>query len=143
VDPEAGLNDSISRRSALKRIGAGAAIAWSVPVLTSLNTPAYAQASAAPCGGSNCLQGCTGSLQCGEGCYCMQRHSDKACVCIGGGICRTCSTDEDCTAVTGPGSTCVDVDPENCCIGTGVTTACQPPCGAPLRAIPRDLVSNP
>jgi hypothetical protein len=35
--------DGVSRRTALKRIGAGAAIAWSAPVLTSLKTPAFAQ----------------------------------------------------------------------------------------------------
>jgi hypothetical protein len=34
---------SISRRAMLKRIGAGAAIAWSAPVLSSFRTPAFAQ----------------------------------------------------------------------------------------------------
>jgi hypothetical protein len=33
----------ISRRRMLKRLGAGAAIAWSAPVLSSLRTPAFAQ----------------------------------------------------------------------------------------------------
>jgi hypothetical protein len=37
--PESG----ISRRRMLKRLGAGAAIAWSAPVLSSLRTPAFAQ----------------------------------------------------------------------------------------------------
>jgi hypothetical protein len=38
----------ISRRRMLKRIGAGAAIVWTVPVVTSLHTPAFA-ASESPC----------------------------------------------------------------------------------------------
>jgi hypothetical protein len=33
----------ITRRKALKRIGAGAAVAWSAPIITSLSTPAFAQ----------------------------------------------------------------------------------------------------
>lgn len=35
--------DGISRRKMLKRIGTGAAITWSAPVLTSIRTPAFAQ----------------------------------------------------------------------------------------------------
>jgi hypothetical protein len=34
---------SVSRRAMLKRIGAGAAVAWSAPVITSIRTPAFAQ----------------------------------------------------------------------------------------------------
>ena len=121
--------DRISRRRVLKRIGAGAAIAWSAPILSSVRTPAFAQASG-PCAGKpDCLQGCNGHLPCGNNCYCMQRHSDKACVCIGGGTCADCSQDSDCDPITGPGSTCVDVDQSaGCCVGIS-NTACQPPCG--------------
>src|SRR2546422_11153148 len=36
---------SLSRRKMLKRIGAGAAIAWTTPILSSVHTPAFAQAS--------------------------------------------------------------------------------------------------
>jgi hypothetical protein len=37
------LPGSVSRRAMLKRIGAGAAVAWSAPVITSIRTPAFAQ----------------------------------------------------------------------------------------------------
>jgi hypothetical protein len=123
--------DRVSRRRALKRIGTGAAIAWSAPILTSLRAPAFAQATG-PCAEhqGDCIRGCTGELPCNNGCFCMQRHSDKACVCIGGGLCAVCSQDVDCDPITGPGSTCVDVDQDlGCCSGFS-DTACQPPCGA-------------
>src|SRR2546428_9685181 len=45
--------DTVSRRRMLKRIGAGAAVAWTVPVLTSMRAPAFAQGSA-PCE-TNCF----------------------------------------------------------------------------------------
>jgi hypothetical protein len=47
MDPEASRvdvsDDGISRRKMLKRIGAGAAVAWTAPILTSVQTPAFAQ----------------------------------------------------------------------------------------------------
>lgn len=39
---------AIPRRVALKRLGAGVAVAWTVPVVTSLRVPAYAQVSPGP-----------------------------------------------------------------------------------------------
>jgi CHRD domain-containing protein len=39
------LAGGISRRRMLKRIGAGAAIAWTAPIITSVRVPAFAQAS--------------------------------------------------------------------------------------------------
>ncbi len=44
----------ITRRKMLKRMGAGAAVAWTVPVLTSIRTPAFAQASGVCAGGCDC-----------------------------------------------------------------------------------------
>jgi hypothetical protein len=41
---EAGTNEGISRRRMLKRIGVATAIAWSTPVVSSMRTPAFAQA---------------------------------------------------------------------------------------------------
>lgn len=122
--------DRISRRKALKRLGAGAAVAWSAPILSSIRAPAFAQATG-PCSEhQDCLRGCTGELPCLDFCYCMQRHSDKACVCIGAGLCADCTQDSDCEPITGPGSTCVDVDQDlGCCSGFS-DTACQPPCGS-------------
>src|SRR3989442_7962121 len=59
----------ISRRKMLKRIGAGAAVAWSSPVLTSIRTPAFAASGGGLCGpdqgcGGRCatLNGSTGCL---------------------------------------------------------------------------------
>jgi len=52
MDPEnleENLASSLSRRSLLKRIGAGVAIAWTAPVLTSLRTPAFAAVGSGPC----------------------------------------------------------------------------------------------
>jgi hypothetical protein len=39
---------AVSRRSALKKIGAGAAIAWSAPVIMSVGQPAFAAGTPAP-----------------------------------------------------------------------------------------------
>src|SRR2546428_6130851 len=74
----------ISRRRMLKRIGAGAAVVWSAPILTSIRTPAFA-ASGGLCGpdqgcGGRCvtLNGSPGCLDgpsatmtcnCGLGCF--------------------------------------------------------------------------
>jgi hypothetical protein len=66
-------HDGISRRRMLKRIGAGAAIAWSAPVLTSLRTPAFAQVSPGACPAWNCGDPITecGGTPCGLGpCVC-------------------------------------------------------------------------
>lgn len=98
--------DQISRRRMLKRIGAGAAIAWSAPVLSSLRTPAFAQypgpvlcptgaACFAVCGISvgppgiggtpcNCRDDTEGNRRCGNNYFCF--HS-TACInsaeCVG------------------------------------------------------------
>ena len=53
VEPSGG----ISRRRMLKRIGVGAAVAWTAPVLTSIHTPAFA-ASLGPCDWSVCVGLC-------------------------------------------------------------------------------------
>lgn len=77
----------ISRRRMLKRIGAGAAIAWTAPVLSSLRTPAFAQETPRcptdcrdnPCGVNPalvCGQAATGPCLCGHTvtgqCLCFQ-----------------------------------------------------------------------
>src|SRR5438093_8192053 len=58
--------DGISRRRMLKRIGAGAAIAWTAPIVTSLHTPAWA-ANYGTCSGSGCA-GCGPILNGSPGC---------------------------------------------------------------------------
>jgi hypothetical protein len=71
-------SEEISRRRMLKRIGAGAAVAWSAPILTSIRTPAFAQYGACS-PGSPCLScgpdaGCPTELSphCGGGTDCFQ-----------------------------------------------------------------------
>ena len=73
----------IPRRTVLKRLGAGAAIAWTAPVVMSLNAPAYAQ------GSPLCAPGCAGcgdpDSPCGIGpggrpCLCFW-DEDRNCVC--------------------------------------------------------------
>ena len=83
-------SDRISRRTILKRIGAGAAVAWSAPILSTVRVPAFAASvdkcptckplcsfQAPPCGnpplcfcyqivGGSCA--CVGDVQCGAGC---------------------------------------------------------------------------
>src|SRR5207237_7196623 len=88
-----------------KRIGAGAAIAWSAPVLTSLRIPAFAAAV------SGCGPGCTSCLTCGTSticsgsgcdgstCLCSQ-DTDGRCFCAQNvfGSTLTCTSSADCLA---------------------------------------------
>ena len=114
---------SISRRRMLKRIGAGAAIAWSAPILTSLRTPAFAASPAC----TSCF--CLGqSTVCGEdanGACLLSAAAEGGCFCGSDILCGTggaCSSSGDCPT----GWACMNV----CC--TGCDTAalqCLPPCG--------------
>jgi hypothetical protein len=120
----------ISRRSMLKRIGAGAAIAWSAPVLTSIRTPAFAQYG-------ECAQGCP-TCQFGppcRGCACVGVPDE--CFCSGVGICTfdapICRQDSDCDAFCGPGGVCAE-----CVFDPGCAeTSCWCACGSSPRRIPR------
>ena len=47
-EPTADDQNTVTRRRMLKRIGAGAAVAWTTPILTTMRTPAFA-ASPGPC----------------------------------------------------------------------------------------------
>jgi hypothetical protein len=96
----------ISRRKMLKRVGASAAVAWSAPVLMSVKTPAYAQASPsclpfdcisfrASCGPSGCTvpPGCDPINQ--NQCVLLV---DGSCFCTAGprgGV--PCDSDADCS----------------------------------------------
>lgn len=112
---------SITRRTMLKRIGAGTAIAWSAPILTSLRTPAFAQY------GEVCeLCGCLnepGALVCGQtpsgdDCVCA-RTSDRArCVCVQNDTIAPCEAGDTCPA----GQICV-------CLTDTDATWCVPLCG--------------
>jgi hypothetical protein len=135
------VKDGISRRRMLKRIGAGAAIAWSAPVLSSIRTPAFAQREnvcASACGG-----GCTPGVPCDVAhacdaacaltCVCFNKFDLSECRCraFPSNSCADyppCSSDADCAA----GSVC-----QATCCPTGICmTACA---GAQGRAPRMDV----
>jgi hypothetical protein len=118
----------ISRRKMLKRIGAGAAVAWSAPILTSLGTPAFA---ASPACGPTCDVYACNSLNpiCGASgpnglCICS-KATDGTCFCWADDLCsnRTpCGPGGACPA----GQKCVS----NCCDQTGGPLVCWDPCSS-------------
>jgi len=117
--------DGISRRRMLKRVGAGAAIAWAAPVLTSLRMPAFAAGSPAAntCDpGQGCQPACDALRQCrGGNCGCFPVGNDCWCGDLRDGFCDSfgsCATDVDCL----PGERCAG----SCC-PTGI---CMPACGS-------------
>jgi hypothetical protein len=119
--PSADDRNRVSRRRMLKRIGAGTAVVWTAPVLTSIQTPAFAQASP----GCDCLPfDCSPNAQtCPDGnCWCTPHHGGGPCVCFSEGKCFPCSSDDDCAA----GRVCADVGP-NCNCGPS-NTGCVLPC---------------
>lgn len=78
------IQDRISRRRMIKRLGAATAVAWTAPVLSTLGTPAFAQGSPQPCG--NC-QGCaplgsTGDFACANQPDCGSDPSGNPCSCL-------------------------------------------------------------
>jgi hypothetical protein len=124
------IDHGISRRRLLKRIGAGAAVAWSAPVITSLRTPAFAQGYQEPC--PNCAPfDCNNPAFCQEPCFsfCVQKL-DLHCFCgplvawntSGPPICQN---DADCQVVA-PGSVCINMNP-NC--QAVDNKGCAAPCG--------------
>ena len=127
-EPEFDISDtSISRRRMLKRMGAGAAVAWSAPVLTSLSTPAFA---ATPTCDQCAGEFCAGQTQCGDqppfGCFCAQIvGSEPTCFCYHDNVCteRTpCPNGQgDCPS----GQTCV----HTCCDDVVGSPVCFGPCG--------------
>jgi hypothetical protein len=127
----------ISRRKMIKRIGAGAAIAWTAPILTSIRTPAFATGGGGGCGGTGacdpgqtCQPACDVLRPCHapNNCACFPSVTDASCVCgdLKDGLCASfqpCTTQADCTG----GGCCV----ASCC-PTGI---CLPACaGARKRA---------
>jgi hypothetical protein len=121
---------TIARRKMLKRIGTGAAIAWTAPVLTSVQAPALA---AYPfCGGNDCV-GCVAApcqiaTPCGgrKDCNCWKLSPDN------GGGCKClffvdCAQFADCSQ---HGQRDCDVQaPGMCCVDTCCGLQCAPPCG--------------
>jgi hypothetical protein len=113
----------ISRRTMLKGIGAGATVAWSAPILSSVATPAFAQTAV-------CAGGCADIL-----CF-----SEEEFICGGDGTCIcTETTEQDCFCGDGncpcdtypPCSSSADCPADQrcgllCCTGE---LHCLPPCG--------------
>jgi hypothetical protein len=124
---------SVSRRTMLKRIGAVGAVAWVTPVVTSLNTPAFAASppdgNCSACGGDFC----SGQTICGQGdsppsflCGCAQRVDGQGCFCYDDDFCsnRTpCDEQSDCPS----GEVCV----HTCCDASIGTAVCFPACSNP------------
>ena len=117
----------VSRRTMLKRIGAAGAVAWITPVVTSLNTPAFAASqpggNCSACGGDFCF----GQTTCGEGaslpCPCAQRVDGQGCFCYEDDFCinrTTCAQQSDCP----DGEVCV----HTCCDTELGTAVCFPAC---------------
>jgi hypothetical protein len=107
------IADGISRRKMLKRVGAGAAVAWTAPVLLTIRTPAYGQASGT-CRIQDCSQphslcgpgsGCEGDCGGQEDQICA-RMLDDSCFCGLLPECGFCETDQDCERMWLPGSRC-------------------------------------
>jgi hypothetical protein len=80
------IDERISRRSAIRRIGAVGAVAWSTPVLSSMSARAFAEAGTDP------PLNCDGV--CGAFVVCSSVNPDCICVAIygGGGLCIPGST---------------------------------------------------
>jgi hypothetical protein len=144
---------SVSRRSVLKTIGVGTAVAWAAPMIKSVPAFAAGRAPGSPpplC--SNCHAflcsdptGNGGEPVCGTDwagdCVCVSRAQDGGCLCTDGGYCvpngSICGTDSDCAPY--PGSQCLQlVPPGPGCGPCGLATSlCGFPCGSPPRTQPR------
>ncbi len=120
----------LSRRELLKRMAAGSAIAWTAPVVSTFNSPAFAAGVVSPvC--PECEVGNFGGFACGAGCTCQEIVRDGVgtgeCFChqvISCGDPRVvpCASDADCTE---PGWRCTS----NACFPEG---GCVPPCGTQM-----------
>jgi hypothetical protein len=125
--------EPISRRRALKRLGAGTAVIWSAPILTSINTAAFAQyptCSPAFCGPfQSCEPGAqVCALPPGCGAAICSVMNDNSCICWDFAFCTSpdpvCDSDDDC----GPGLRCGPTEPD--CGPCAGRVACYHPCGA-------------
>jgi hypothetical protein len=112
MEPNEGKG-GISRRKLLKRIGTGAAIAWTAPVVTSLQAPAFAALSATcpETGCSSCID-LEGSCRGGPpGCF-RGLSTEGGCLCFVNAHCeglKPCSSSSECS----PGWHCIC--PDNGC----------------------------
>jgi hypothetical protein len=118
----------VSRRDLLKKLGAGAAVAWSAPIITSFGTKAFADSvhrnrCNPPCAYPRlCCTNCPGALDGLCGC---SDDVEGRCVCWTNAFCDDlagCTTSADCGTR------------ERCIRGTGCGFAgkCIPFCGDPV-----------
>jgi hypothetical protein len=117
--------EGISRRRMLKRIGAGAAVAWTAPIITSLRSPAFAQGSPiCDCNSDPCFNECGPP---GGGCLCA-KAIEGGCDCFipDCGSFEPCGASSDC----GAGRRCV----LECCGDPVCATLCS---GSRGRSVPR------
>src|SRR5437762_6066682 len=130
--------DGISRRKMLKRIGAGAAVAWTAPIITSMRTPAFAASGGAcsPCAPYDC----NNPSFCQQPCFsfCVERINGQ-CFC-GPAIewfsppgAPICASDADCQSFA-PGSVCIQMNPD--CNASGNVGCCAPCPGDSVRTRP-------
>jgi hypothetical protein len=118
-------NDTgVTRRQALTRLGVGAAVVWTVPIVTGVTMPAMAEGSVVTSRCTDCspTDACTGQPPCGDptgNCFCSSQENH--CGCYNGNV--FCSDVTTC-----PDGTCPDgysCFPLTCC-GEPV---CLLPCG--------------
>ena len=126
----------ISRRRMLRRIGAGAAIAWAAPVLTSLRLPAFAQAGSPAC--AECPADCSLGTLCSDVIPCACAGGPTACGCYSQGACLfeggvICESDADCEPFLGSDARCAPCAPPFS--GCGPAT-CWQPCGSGGGSVP-------
>jgi hypothetical protein len=131
-EPE--VQNGISRRRMLKRIGAGAAVSWSAPALTSLRAPAFAQTPPAGCEPAGCPNcGCDPGIVCGLAAFCNPDGCRGSCLCVNNNDQTAC----DCKAF--PSNFCADYPPcesdadcpvvGQCCMRTCCPAGiCMDPC---------------
>jgi hypothetical protein len=132
-------DDGISRRRMLKRIGAGAAVAWSAPILTSIRSPAFAQGSPTECGvpGIDCFTCDIRELDCNGDplCGCVPTQ-ESDCFCIAPQSCaglQPCNSSSECPAGTRCANSCCG-EPL-CLVGCGGGQ--KPRSGRGRNALPR------
>jgi hypothetical protein len=95
--------ERISRRRIIKRGAAGAAVAWTAPVLMSLRTPAFAASPS--CDTFDCSKlPCTPSSSCSNHqiCTCLFATKSDGCVCVSHYVPgQDCTSDADCPVFPG------------------------------------------
>ncbi len=134
MSDELEVRDGVSRRRMLKRIGAGAAVVWSAPVLTSLRAPAFAQTPPGGCEPAGCPDcGCEPGIPCGVAVFCNPDGCGGSCLCLNNIDHSAC----ECRAF--PSFFCADYPPcqsdadcpivGQCCMGSCCPTGtCMDPC---------------